>query len=99
MKQELDIFNYVDSDGNPTGGKVDGIGIAIRWQEGPLGQGAERKEPSGAFVEGVVQAAIARLKFYQETKFACRENAMALNRLMEALFWLGDRGVEGEHKK
>ncbi len=28
--------NLTDKDGNPTGGTVEGIGIDIRWQDGPL---------------------------------------------------------------
>lgn len=65
-----------------------------------------RKEPNGAFVEGVILAAIGRLQFYQggcgTSKFACRENVLALTKLQEALFWLEERtrsreerGVEG----
>lgn len=104
MKQELNEHHPTDTDGNPTGGSTTGVGIDIRWQEGPLGRGTERKEPNGAFVEGVVQAAIGRLQHYQGSKFNCRENAIALTHLETALLWLQkrteereERGVEGTH--
>lgn len=104
MLQELEVKNEVDENQNPTGGSVRGTGIVIDWQNGPLGRGDDRKEPNGAFVEGVIQAAIARLQFFQESKFKCRENALALTKLEEGLHWLMSRtagrearGVEGTH--
>lgn len=105
MMQEIQANNQVDDNGNPTGGTVSGKGIDIRWQNGPLGTGADRKEPNGAFVEGVIQAAIQRLEFFQNSKFKCRENALAITKLEEALHWLNWRttkrvalGVEGTHQ-
>lgn len=102
--QELRFSNGVDDANHPTGGSVDGIGIAIRWQNGPLGNGAKRQKPNGAFVEGVIQAAIQRLQFYQESEFACKENEMALVSLRDALHVLNlrtsarmARNVEGTH--
>lgn len=63
-----------------------------------------RREPNGAFVEGVIEAAIGRLRFYQHSAFAGRENALALTKLEEALHWLNERTrareercVEGTH--
>lgn len=92
--------------GKPAGGRTTGRGIEIDWQNGPLGRGDERKEPNGAFVEGVIQAAIDRIQFYQGAGFSCRENAIALTHLETALLWLGKRtadrearGVEGTHEK
>ena len=105
MRQKLVEKHDVDADGNPTGGITHSVGIDIRWQEGPLGRGADRKEPNGAFVEGVVQAAIGRLRHYQSSKFSCRENAIALTHLETALLWLQKRTedreareVEGTHQ-
>lgn len=93
--------DFVDDDGNPAGGITDGIGLHITWQNGPLAPGAM---PNGAFVEGVVAAALARMEFYQASKFACRENALVITKLQEALHWLNHRtaererrGVEGTH--
>lgn len=97
--------NKKDENGNPTGGGAIGTGMVINWQDGPLGRGAERKEPTGAFVETVIDAARQRIQFYQDSKFNCRENAIAITKLEEALLWLGKRTadrekrqVEGEHK-
>jgi hypothetical protein len=104
MMQDLIIQNITDVDGNPSGGSVEGVGITINWQDGPLGRGDDRQVPNGAFVEGVIQAAIQRLQFFQASKFSCRENAIALTKCEEALMWLNSRtanrekrGVEGTH--
>lgn len=101
--------NFEDTNGNPAGGEVKGTGLNIEWQNGPLGRGAERKEPNGAFVETVISAALQRIEWYQtasDGKFKCRENAIAITKLEEALLWLDKRtreretrGVEGTHTK
>ena len=98
------VENRLDAQGNPAGGIVDGVGVHITWQDGPLGKGEERREPNGAFVETVIAAALQRIQFYQSGRFACRENALAITKLEEALLWLDKRtrdrearGVEGTH--
>lgn len=96
MKQNITAKNNIDTNGNPTGGTTVGVGIRIDWQNGPLGRGADRIEPNGAFVEGVIAAAIDRLAFFQKSKFACRENAIALTHLETALLWLEKRTAERE---
>jgi len=105
MNQDIEFRNATDSDGNPTGGTVMGTGITITWQDGPLGRGKDRKEPTGAFVEGVLKAAKVRLEFYQESKYPCQENSEALMHVNEAIRILNERttrrekeGVEGTHK-
>jgi len=97
--------NKLNVDGNPAGGSVMGVGISINWQDGPLGRGDDRKVPNGAFVETVISAVIQRIEHYQ-TKFPCRENAIALTHLETANLWLNkrtqdreERGVEGTHQK
>lgn len=107
MLQKIDAKNWLDEDGNPTGGEVLGVGIDINWQNGPLGRGPDRVKPNGAFVEGVIQAAIQRLQYFQEAsngKFKCRENAIAITHLETALAWLcyrhtlrEQREVDGTH--
>jgi hypothetical protein len=106
MLQRIESRHDVDFSGNPTGGISRGLGIDITWQNGPLGRGADRKEPNGAFVEGVIQAALHRLEFYQFGKFKCRENALAITKLEEALHWCHARterremqGVEGTYQE
>lgn len=107
MQDKFAAKNVVDEFGNPSGGYVNGVGMDIRWQDGPLGTGKDRKEPNGAFVETVIAGAVQRLEFYQTAagkKFACRENAIAITHLETALLWLNKRtqdrekrGVEGTH--
>lgn len=103
------IENNDDENGNPAGGSVRGVWLSIDWQNGPLGRGEERIDPNGAFVETVISAAKQRIEYYQTAsngKFACRENAMAITKLDEALLWLNkrtldreERNVEGTHSK
>lgn len=106
MLGKYEAINLSDANGNPTGGKAEGVGIIIEWQNGPLGRGADRKEPNGAFVETVIDIARQRIQYYQDSPFKCRENAIAITKLEEALLWLGKRtadrevrGVEGTHQK
>ena len=106
MNQILETENRIDDSGNPAGGNVTGTGISINWQDGPLGRGNARAKPNGAFVEGVIEAARQRIAHYQDGRFACRENALALTKLEEALHWLNhrtanreERGVEGTHEE
>lgn len=107
MNQPLEIKNDVDTEGNPTGGNVRGLGISIDWQNRPrrADGNSEMAEPNGAFVEDAIVAARERLVFFQtatDGKFACRENEDAINALNEALEALEKRtldrqarGVEG----
>lgn len=103
--QDITSHHDVDENGNPAGGVTTGTGISISWQNGPLAVDGVRKEPNGAFVEGVIAAALDRLQHYQASKFACRENALAITKLEEALHWCNHRtanrearGVEGTHQ-
>ena len=105
MLARFTAVNKNDEAGNPAGGHVYGIGLTIYWQDGPLLIDGVRKEPTGAFVETVIAAALQRLEYYQTSKFNCRENALAITKLEEALHWLNSRtsrrekqGVEGTHK-
>jgi hypothetical protein len=99
MLQKIVASNFNDADGNPAGGVVDAVGIKIEFQNGPLGRGNDRKEPNGAFVEGVIQAAIQRIEYYQASKFKCRENAIALTHLETALLWLQKRTWDREQRE
>lgn len=100
-----------DSLGNPTGGHSSGEGFTIEWQNGIA-------NPNGAIIEDVIAAVIQRLEFFQGElpeqhplisimgKFRCRENALTITKLQEALQWLRQRtrdrrrrGVEGSYNK
>lgn len=102
--QRITSDHRLDGEGRPAGGDTVGLGISIQWQDGPLAFDGVRREPNGAFVEAVIAAAIDRLEFYQAGEFRCRENALAITKLEEALHWCNhrtakreERGVEGTH--
>ena len=99
-----------DTDGNPAGGYVYGPGFNINWQDGPLGRDGDDKyglmPPNGAFIEDVLTGLIKRMEYYQASKFACEENAVALGHLQAAAVKLAQRredrearGVLGLHKE
>ena len=96
--------NWNDVDNNPAGGTAVGVGFTIAWQNGPVDR-ENGAVPTGAFVEDVLQALIDRMDFYQDGKFACHENKLALARLeaahrdlMERRQDRTERGVLGQHK-
>jgi len=100
--------HHNDANGKPAGGRSWGTGFEINWQNGPLvdPDTKERREPTGAFVETIIQAAADRIRYYQSGEFSCRENALAITKLEEALHWLNHRtrdrearGVEGTHER
>jgi hypothetical protein len=98
--------HWNDVNGNPAGGTTFGNGFAIGWQNGPLGRGMDRKAPNGAFVEDIIDAALDRLRYYQNSRFACDANAKALEHLEAARWVLHERtkdrearSVEGTHKE
>ena len=84
MKDKFESHQFSDSEGNPAGGHTFGRGFTIAWQNGPLGRGENRKEPNGAFVETVIEAAADRIRWYQQSGFACRENALAITKIGRA---------------
>lgn len=61
-------------------------------------------EHEGVTNEALLAIVAHRLQCFQKSKFACRENALALTKIEEALHWLESRtldrtsrGVEGTH--
>jgi len=96
--------NHTSDDGRPDGGTTFGPGFAIGWQRGALGRGDDRLAQNGAFVEDVIQAALGRIKHYQDSPFECDESAHAVKYLEMALQCLDirtqkreAREVEGTH--
>lgn len=94
--------NFSDEHGHPVGGWAEGKGFRIDWQNGPLFVDGERIEPNGAFVEYVLLAVKQRIEYYQQSPFACTENAKAIACIQEAVDQLNARtarrtatGVEG----
>ena len=105
MRLGFTAVHFKDEDENPTGGHSFGVGFSIAWQHGPLGRGDDRQAPNGAFVEDIIDAAKERLAFFQDSKFSCEANRLAISCLEQALYVLDQRtkdrearGVEGLHK-
>lgn len=73
----------------------------IHFQEGPI----KECGVNGVMNEDLIAMVICRLEGFQKSEFACRENALAITKLEEALLWLRKRtmgrearGIEGTHK-
>ncbi|UGO49218.1 structural protein [Bacillus phage vB_BanH_Emiliahah] len=74
----------------------------VHFQEGAI----KEHGINGVMNEDLIHMAIERLQCFQASEFACRENAMAITKLEEAILWLrkrtmgrDKRGVLGTHKK
>jgi len=70
----------------------------IHFQEGPI----KECGVNGVCNEDLIAMVITRLEYFQKSEFACRENALAITKLEEAMLWLRkrtmgreQRGVEG----
>lgn len=101
MLQKITQANELSDAGFPAGGYAHAEGVSISWQPKPLGG----EEPTGAFVETLIQIVINRIEFYQE-HVPCRENGLALIHLDAALDALNSRtlrrtvqGTEGTHEE
>ena len=78
----------------------DKLVCAIHFQEGPI----KECGVNGVNNEDLINMVIERLEHFQRSEYACRENAIAITKLEEALLWLRkrtmareQRGVEGTH--
>ena len=74
----------------------------IRFQKGPI----KENKVNGCHHEDLIAIVIDRLQSFQQTGYKCRENAVAITKLEEAMMWLDkrtqdrlNRGVEGTHNK
>ena len=72
----------------------------IHFQEGPI----KECGVNGVCNEDLIAMVICRLEHFQQSEYSCRENAVAITKLEEALLWLRkrtigreNRGVEGTH--
>ena len=73
----------------------------ISFQKGPI----KENGVNGCHNEDLIAIVIERLQSFQNSEFSCRENALAITKLEEALLWLNkrtnnrkNRGVEGTNK-
>lgn len=71
-----------------------GLLSSIQFQCGPI----KEFGVNGVMNEDLIVMVIDRLIHFQETEFKCRENALALTKLEEALMWLRKRTEERERR-
>ena len=76
--------------------------FTIKFQKGPI----QEKGVNGVSNEALLAVVEHRLKGFQSGQYACRENALALTHVQEAMHWLHhrtreriQRGVEGTSVK
>ena len=65
--------------------------VTIPWQDGTIDLD---KGANGVTCEAMIDATIQRLRAYQDSKFKCRENALAITALEESKNWLTMRRNE-----
>lgn len=80
---------------------ADETAVVIRFQNGPIAEAGV----NGLTQEVLLAILCDRLRSFQRSPYACRENALALTKLEEAQHWLQHRtkermvrGVEGTHR-
>lgn len=85
---------------HPSGDDVDTL-MDIQFQDGPI----KENGVNGLTNEVLLAVVIDRLQGFQGGAYRCRENAIALTKIEEALMWLQARtrdriarGVEGTHQ-
>ncbi len=83
------------------GAKAVGAYGFVNFQTGPK----ETTSVNGCQNEDLLAIVVDRLQHFQQGDFVCRENALALTKIQEALHWLEARtrdrlwrGVEGTNK-
>lgn len=96
---EYGIYN---DDGISVPGEKTGALGTVSFQNGLV----KENGVNGITNEALLSIVIDRLRGFQSSKFACRENAIALTNIQQALLWLQkrtrerlERGVEGTDKQ
>ena len=89
---------YIVNDASLTGHGISPEFAVINFQNGPI----KENGVNGCHQEDLLAIVIDRLQHFQAGEYKCRENAIALIMIEEALMWLRtrtqdriDRGVEG----
>lgn len=92
-------YRIVKADGKENEAFLDST---INFQDGPV----KEFGINGCHQEDLLAIVIDRLESFQAGPFACRENALALTKIQEAMHWLNHRtavrqarGVEGINVK
>ena len=78
--------------------KIDGKPIAlltqVLFQKGPI----KENGVNGCMNEDLIAIVIDRLQGFQDGEYKCRENAIAITKLEEALLWLRKRTMDRERR-
>ena len=74
----------------PVEGGLVPIFSTVKFQKGPVAECGV----NGIFMEDLLQICRHRLQCFQSGDFACRENALALTKIEEALHWLNHRTAD-----
>lgn len=97
----LYVIEGFDSSMNKSA-RQDYEGVEILFQNGPI----KEVGTNGVTQEALLAIVMDRLRSFQSGPYACRENALALTKIEEAMHWLQHRtlhrvarGVEGTHEK
>ena len=67
----------------------------VRFQKGPVKEAGI----NGCHQEDLIAIVIDRLQHFQKGDFKCRENALALTKLEEAMHWLNHRTRDREKRE
>ncbi len=106
---KINCVHKLDKQGKPAGGYAtvklnenDPPVLFAKFQEGPIKEAGGR---NGAFVEDLLEIAVQRLEFYNNSGFDCCENFDAIEYINKALGALISRtkrrtaaGTEGTHQ-
>ena len=66
----------------------------VNFQNGPIKEAGV----NGVMNEDLIVMILDRLNGFQESQFKCRENAIAITKLEEALLWLNKRTLDRERR-
>ena len=66
----------------------------VHFQEGPI----KECGVNGVCNEDLIAMVICRLECFQKSEYACRDNAVAITKLEEALLWLRKRTMGRENR-
>ena len=93
--------HYVVTEAEISGHGMGADFATVRFQNGPI----KEFGVNGCHQEDLLAIVIDRLRSFQSGPFACRENALALTKIEEAMHWLNHRtadrqaqGVEGTNQ-
>lgn len=96
--RELNTKKQEAMDGSPSAINDVGGYVHIKFQCGPISEVGV----NGTSIENILALLIERLQGFQTSNFRCRENALAITKIEEAIMWLEYRtkrrirqGVEG----